>query len=169
MGAEAATTRALTALDGFTFPFERGRGLLALGSVRRQAQQKGPARAALDEATSTFETLGARLWTDKARGELRRISGRRPADLQLTQTEHQVAVLAAQGRSNREIAASLHMGVSTRVSASRTCTATRRATGRPGGPVDEFIRSTANISPATQARRCGQCPYLPRVGRETPP
>jgi DNA-binding CsgD family transcriptional regulator len=113
VGAVAAIARALAVLDGYTYPFERGRALLALGSVRRQAQQKGPARSALQDALAIFEALGARLWADKARSELRRISGRRPADAQLTETEHQVAVLAAQGSSNREIAATLHMGVST--------------------------------------------------------
>ena len=100
-------------LDGFGYPLERGRTLLALGTIRRQAQQKGPARAALEQAVAIFEELGARLWAAKARGELARISGRRPAAEQLTATEHQVAALAAHGRSNKEIAAELYMGVST--------------------------------------------------------
>jgi DNA-binding CsgD family transcriptional regulator len=108
-----AVERALTELDRVPYPFERGRALLALGSLRRQAQQKGSARAALKEALTVFEQLGARLWAGKAQGELARISGRRPAPLQLTDTEQRVAALAAQGRSNREIAAALYMGVST--------------------------------------------------------
>ncbi len=111
--AEAAVERALAELDDDVYPFERGRTLLALGSVRRQAQQKGAARTALEEALAIFDQLGARLWAVKARGELARISGRRPAADQLTATEHQVAALAAHGRSNREIAAELYMGVST--------------------------------------------------------
>ena len=112
-GAEDAVERALAELDGYGYPFERGRALLALGTIRRQAQQKEPARAALDEALAIFEDLGARLWAAKARDELARISGRRPAAEQLTTTEHQVAMLAAHGRSNKEIAAELYMGVST--------------------------------------------------------
>ena len=44
---------------------------------------------------------------------LKRISGRQPASDELTETERQVADLAAQGRSNKEIAAALFMGVST--------------------------------------------------------
>jgi DNA-binding NarL/FixJ family response regulator len=60
-----------------------------------------------------FEELGARLWADKARGELRRISGRAPASDELTETERRVAELAAQGRTNKEIAAQLFRGVST--------------------------------------------------------
>ena len=112
-GAVAAFEAALTELDGLTYPLERGRTLLCLGATRRRAQQKGPARAALEQALAIFEELGARLWADKARAELRRISGRRPAAEALTETEHQVAGCAAQGLTNKEIASSLHMGVST--------------------------------------------------------
>ena len=112
-GAVAAVERSLAVLDGCGYPFERGRALLALGTVRRQAQHKGPARAALEEALAIFEQLGAPLWAAKTVDELARISGRRPAGEQLSATEHQVAALAAGGRSNKEIAAELYMGVST--------------------------------------------------------
>ena len=57
--------------------------------------------------------LGARLWAEKARAELKRISGRTPASEALTETERRVAELAALGRSNKEIAAELYMGLST--------------------------------------------------------
>jgi DNA-binding CsgD family transcriptional regulator len=87
--------------------------LLALGVVRRQAQEKKSARDALEQSVTILEDLGARPWAARARDELARISGRRPATHQLTPTEHQVAVLAAHGRSNKEIAAELFMGVST--------------------------------------------------------
>jgi DNA-binding CsgD family transcriptional regulator len=112
-GAVTAAEQALAELEGVDFPFERGRALLAMGTVRRQAQQKAPARAALDEALTIFERLGARLWALRASNEAARISGRRPASDQLSATEHQVALLASQGNSNREIAATLFIGQST--------------------------------------------------------
>jgi ATP/maltotriose-dependent transcriptional regulator MalT len=113
VGAVAAAERALAELSRCAYPLERGRALLALGSARRQAQQRRPAHATLEEALTVFEHLGARLWAEKARGELRRISGRRSPAVELTETEQRVAALAAGGRSNREIAAALYMGVST--------------------------------------------------------
>jgi DNA-binding CsgD family transcriptional regulator len=99
--------------DAAPFPLEGGRTLLRLGMVRRQAQQKKAAREALEGARAIFEELGAPLWAEKARAELRRISGRAPTSDELTETERRVAELAAGGRTNKEIAAQLFMGVST--------------------------------------------------------
>jgi DNA-binding CsgD family transcriptional regulator len=111
----AAATAAFEAslADTARFPLERARTLLCLGTARRRAQQKRAARETLERALTIFEELGARLWAEKARAELGRISGRRPADDELTETERRVAELAAQGRTNREIAAELYMGIST--------------------------------------------------------
>jgi DNA-binding CsgD family transcriptional regulator len=116
--AEGDVTAASAALEASLvkaarFPLERARTLLCLGTVRRQAQQKRPARDALEQALVIFEELGAPLWAEKARAELRRISGRRAPSEDLTESERRVAELAAQGRTNKEIAAELFMGVST--------------------------------------------------------
>jgi DNA-binding CsgD family transcriptional regulator/Cdc6-like AAA superfamily ATPase len=99
--------------DTAPFPLERGRTLLCLGSAQRQAQQKKAARETLQQALAIFEELGARLWAEKAHAELRRISGRSPASDKLTETERRVAELAARGRTNKQIAAELYMGLST--------------------------------------------------------
>ena len=59
-------------------PFERARTLLVLGSVQRRDRKKRAARESLERALETFEWLGARLWAERARGELARIGGRAP-------------------------------------------------------------------------------------------
>jgi DNA-binding CsgD family transcriptional regulator len=103
----------LRQLVDIPFAFERGRTLLGQGVARRQASQKKAARDALEQAVAIFEEMGARLWAEKARAELARIGGRRAGGDDLTETEARVADLAAAGRSNKEIAAALFMGVST--------------------------------------------------------
>lgn len=112
-GALEAFDRSLATLEEQPYPLDRGRTLLCLGAVRRQGSQKKAAREALEGALSIFDELGARLWAEKARAELGRISGRAPAPDELTETERRVAELAAAGRKNKEIAAELFMGVST--------------------------------------------------------
>jgi DNA-binding CsgD family transcriptional regulator len=109
----AAFDRALALLAGSPHELERGRTLLAFGSVRIQATQRRLAREALVEAKAVFERLGAPLWSQRAEAQLRRISGRRAAGDELTGTEQRVARLAADGHSNKEIAAALFMGRST--------------------------------------------------------
>lgn len=109
----AALDHALAAHDTMLCPFERARTLLVLGAVRRRKRQKRSAREPLDEAHGTFERLGARPWANRARDELERISGRRPASGELTATELKLASLAGDGLSNKEIAGVLHMSVHT--------------------------------------------------------
>jgi DNA-binding CsgD family transcriptional regulator len=109
----AAFERAFAQLEETPFPLERARTLLCLGEVRRRVLQKKAARDALEQALAIFDELGARLWAEKTRAELARISGRRAAGEELTETEARVAELAAGGMSNKQIAAALFMGLST--------------------------------------------------------
>ncbi|HSC93084.1 MAG TPA: AAA family ATPase [Gaiellaceae bacterium] len=90
-------------------PFGRGRALLALGTMRRRARQKRPAREAIEEARATFERIGAAFWAERARAELGRIGGRTKVD-GLTPAEQRVAALVAEGKTNREVAAALFLG-----------------------------------------------------------
>jgi DNA-binding CsgD family transcriptional regulator len=94
-------------------PFELARSLLALGTVQRRAQHKRAARESLQRAAEIFERLGARVWTEKARSELRHIGGRTASDAQLSETELRIAELVVAGRTNSEVAAKLNLSPNT--------------------------------------------------------
>jgi DNA-binding CsgD family transcriptional regulator len=89
-------------------PYGCARAFLALGIVRRRARQKRPARDAIQAALAGFEQLGAATWAEKARNELGAIGGRTREE-GLTPAERRVAALVAEGRTNREVAASLFL------------------------------------------------------------
>jgi tetratricopeptide (TPR) repeat protein len=108
-GALAALEAAIEHHEGLPLPFERGRTLFATGLVERRAKRWGPARTSLGAALQVFETLGARVWADRARQELARIGGRPPGPLELTATERKVAELIAQGFTGREAASALFL------------------------------------------------------------
>ena len=94
--------------------FELARTRLDLGRACRRARQRVQAREALTTALDGFEQLGAALWVATTRRELARISGRRQGDPQaLTDAERRITDLVAAGRSNKEVAAALHLSVKT--------------------------------------------------------
>jgi DNA-binding CsgD family transcriptional regulator len=111
--AREALDRALADHARMRCPFEHGRTLLAAGSIRRRAREKRAARETLEEAHAIFDSLGARLWASRTGDELARISGRRPSSSDLTKSEATLASLAAEGLSNKEIAAAMHISVHT--------------------------------------------------------
>jgi DNA-binding CsgD family transcriptional regulator len=90
-------------------PFGRARALLALGVVSRRRRQKRAAREAIGAALEAFDAIGATGWAARARSELGRIGGR-TREQGLTAAERRVAALVAQGRTNREVAATLFVG-----------------------------------------------------------
>jgi DNA-binding CsgD family transcriptional regulator len=89
-------------------PYGCARALLALGAVRRRARRKRTARDAIEAALAGFEELGAATWVARARAELGRLSGRRREE-GLTSAETRVAALVAEGRTNKEVAATLFL------------------------------------------------------------
>jgi DNA-binding CsgD family transcriptional regulator len=108
-GAASLLEQAVAEHEAVGDDFGRGRALLALGIVRRRARQKRAARDAIGAALSAFERLGAATWIERARRELASIGGRAREE-GLTAAERRVAVLVAEGRSNREVAAALFLG-----------------------------------------------------------
>jgi DNA-binding CsgD family transcriptional regulator len=105
--------RALELHEQLQEPFERGRTLLVLGTLQRRSRKKSTARDSLSAAEAVFDQLGARLWSEKARAELRRIGGRAAAPGTLTPTEERVAALVATGRTYREVADALFISPKT--------------------------------------------------------
>jgi DNA-binding CsgD family transcriptional regulator len=113
---EEAATRfdEARSLAGTASPWYRGRLDLAYGSWLRRRRYIPQARDALRSAQAVFDALGAIAWTERAERELR-AAGQWPqhADrdgwTRLTAQELQIAQLAAQGLSNREIGERLYL------------------------------------------------------------
>jgi DNA-binding CsgD family transcriptional regulator len=94
--------------------WDAARSLLLLGRGQRRRKRWGDARRTLAAAAASFDELGSVGWAEGARSELDRIPGRRRRDAQeLSPAERQVVTLAAEGRSNKEIAAGLFVTVNT--------------------------------------------------------
>jgi DNA-binding CsgD family transcriptional regulator len=97
-----------------SYPFIRARLQLAHGSRLRRDRQLAASRLPLRAARDTFDGLGAAPWADRAREELR-ASGEsarpRRVDLrrELTPQELQIARMAAEGLTNREIGERLYL------------------------------------------------------------
>jgi DNA-binding CsgD family transcriptional regulator len=105
----ACFTEALTWHERAEIPLDRGRTLLALGVTQRRARRRRDARVTLERALTVFTEVGAARWGERARAELRRISGRAPTAGALTPAEERVALLVAEGRTNREVATALFL------------------------------------------------------------
>jgi DNA-binding CsgD family transcriptional regulator len=109
----ALTRHAATSND-----FETARTQQAYGERLRRAGQRVRAREQLHRALETFDRLGAQPWAERVRAELR-ASGERlrrghagPVD-ELTSQELQIALLVAEGRTNREAGAQLFLSPKT--------------------------------------------------------
>jgi DNA-binding CsgD family transcriptional regulator len=92
--------------------FERARTELCFGEQLRRRGRRRDSRVHLGIALEAFEASGAAPWADRTRRELRAsgltLRRRQPAaSEQLTPQELQIARLVAEGRTNRDVAATL--------------------------------------------------------------
>jgi len=115
---EDAFATALERCSGERWPFERARCHLAYGERLRRAGRRQEARTQLRSAIDGFEQVGALALADRARGELRstgeRVRRRDPALANdLSAQELQIAMLVANGATNREAAANLFLSPKT--------------------------------------------------------
>jgi DNA-binding CsgD family transcriptional regulator len=107
VSAFTAFEEALAFHEQVRLPLDHGRTLLGLGAAQRRAKRRREARATLGEALGVFEEIGAALWAERARAELKRISGRASTPGALTPAEARIAALVCEGKTNREVAAAL--------------------------------------------------------------
>jgi DNA-binding CsgD family transcriptional regulator len=113
VGAAEALEQALAAHARLQMPFEHGRTLMVKGMVERRARRRAQAKQSFETALGVFDRIGARLWIERTRRELERLGLRRSARDQLTESERRVAELAAEGLTNRDVAAALFMSPKT--------------------------------------------------------
>ncbi len=110
------------------FPFQLARTLFSFARWLRRRRRSADSREPLRAAIKWFDALGATRWSDRARHELRAtgetIGSHVDARDRLTAQELQIAQLAAEGLSNREIGERLF---SHTARSGHTCTASSRS------------------------------------------
>jgi DNA-binding CsgD family transcriptional regulator len=115
---ERTLAEAISLLEAVDGRYEQGLALAELGTHRRRAGRRGDAREPLRRALDYAERTGAERLRGYARAELLAVGARpRRAALTgpdaLTSAERQVSALAAEGRSNRQIAQHLFIAQAT--------------------------------------------------------
>ena len=134
--------------DLVRWPWVRARIELAYGQWLRRHRRSADSRAPLRSALATLELVGANSWADQARTELRAAGARvdlpePDAHQLLSAQEMQIARLAAQGLSNREIGYELYLSPRTvgshlyRIFPKLNLTSRSQLAARLFGPVPE--------------------------------
>jgi DNA-binding CsgD family transcriptional regulator len=115
----AAAERAVGLYDTIERRFDRARAVLTKGELHRRFKQKSLARQELTAAKDAFEGLGAARFAARTSAELGRVGLRPPPAADLTDTERDIARLAAAGVTSAEIGRRLSLSTKT-VSANLT-------------------------------------------------
>jgi DNA-binding CsgD family transcriptional regulator len=109
----AALEQAISAPGNDRWPFDLARIQLAYGAHLRRIKRTTDARQQLAGAAEIFHRLGATPWAVRADGELRAtgitVSKADSGLASLTPQQRQIALLAAAGHTNKEIAARLFL------------------------------------------------------------
>jgi DNA-binding CsgD family transcriptional regulator len=105
--ARALALAAVAAHERLDMRLELAHSLLLAGRLHRRARAKRAAHDLLARAVEVFDAAPAPVWAERARAELARVGLRPAAPATLTATEARVAELAAAGRTNKEIAATV--------------------------------------------------------------
>jgi DNA-binding CsgD family transcriptional regulator len=114
----ALLAEAVTVLEGSQAPVELARALTDYGAALRRAGQRTQARSTLERGLDLAHHLGARQIAAQARAELVAAGAKPRRDAitgrdALTASELRVAQLAAEGKTNREIAQALFITAKT--------------------------------------------------------
>jgi DNA-binding CsgD family transcriptional regulator len=107
---------ALRTPDADRWPFDLARIHLAYGERLRRTNSPAAARTHLRTALDTFEQLRAKPWARRAGNELRATGARRDRSSPqgtLTPQQHQIASLAAEGLTNKQIGERLFLSART--------------------------------------------------------
>jgi DNA-binding CsgD family transcriptional regulator len=110
--------RALSVPGVARWPFDMARVQLAYGERLRRSRATAESRIQLAAALEVFERLGALPWADRASTELRaagqtKVRSSHQVRQELTSQEQEIAMLAATGLSNKEIAQRLFLSPKT--------------------------------------------------------
>ena len=110
-GLDRTADEALRTAELLPSPFDTARTRLVVGERLRRARRRSDARGPLAQAADAFAGMRAVPWERRARAELDACGGRAPVPgtEELTARERDVCVLVVEGRSNREVAAALHL------------------------------------------------------------
>ncbi|MEU1875577.1 AAA family ATPase [Streptomyces sp. NPDC048376] len=106
-------TRAVGELQKSGNVYELARALADLGHAHRSTGDRSLSESVLQRAWRLAQECGAVELAEQLRGPSVRFEGENDAQSKLSESERRVAALAAFGHTNREIAAQLHVTVST--------------------------------------------------------